>query len=351
MTKILVTGGCGFIGSHTCLALLEKDYKIFVIDSLINSSPISLERVGKLATNNNNLSLFKGDLRDIDFIRNVFAVAQNENEPISAVIHFAGLKAVGESFLKPTQYWDNNVLGTINLLRVMEDNNCKTIVFSSSATIYRVIDHVPIKENAEIKSTNPYGSTKVVVENFLNDLFISSPKEWRISSLRYFNPIGAHESGSIGEDPLGRPNNIFPLIMQVAIKRIEKLLIFGKDWPTSDGTGVRDYIHVLDLADAHIEALELLLNEKPQILKLNLGTARGTSVLELINIFEEVTNTKIKYEFAERRQGDNSTVIADNEKAKSVLKWIPKRTLQQMCIDGWRWQLNNPKGYKSNISK
>ena len=351
MTKILVTGGCGFIGSHTCLALLEKNYELYVIDSLINSSPISLERVRKLTIKSKNLSFFKGDLRDIDFIRDIFSMAQNKKKPISAVIHFAGLKAVGESFFKPIQYWDNNVVGTINLLRVMEENSCKTIVFSSSATIYRVIDNIPIKENAEIKSTNPYGNTKVVVENFLNDLFISSSKEWRISSLRYFNPIGAHESGSIGEDPLGRPNNIFPLIMQVAIKRIEKLLIFGKDWPTIDGTGIRDYIHVLDLADAHIQALEVLLNEKPQILKLNLGTGKGTSVLELINIFEEVNNVKISYEFTERRQGDNSTVIADNEKAKSVLKWIPKRSIQQMCIDGWRWQLNNPKGYANNINK
>ena len=349
---VIVTGGCGFIGSHTCLSLLKKDYEVWVIDSLINSSSLSLERVKMLSGKLGSIYLFQGDIRDIKFIREVFHEALNKNKTILGVIHFAGVKAVGESFFNPIQYWDNNVVGTINLLQVMNENNCKTIVFSSSATIYRITNNIPIKECAEIKSINPYGNTKVAIEKLLNDLYVSSPNQWRISSLRYFNPIGAHDSGLLGEDPLGKPNNIFPLIMQVAIKRIEKLLIFGNDWPTSDGTGIRDYIHVLDLADAHILSLELLLRENPQVLNLNLGTSKGTSVLELKNMFEEVNNVEIPYEFTERRKGDNSIVIADNSKAISVLNWVPKRTLEQMCIDGWKWQSNNPYGYcKSKILK
>ena len=346
--KILVTGGCGFIGSHTCLALLEKDYEVWVIDSLINSSSIALERVQKLSNKRDNIRLLQGDLRDIDFVREVFFNAKNKYTTFSGVIHFAGLKSVAESIIQPLNYWDNNVIGSINLLRVMEEYNCKTLVFSSSATIYRLHekDQKPIKESDEIHSINPYGTNKIVIEKLLSDLYTSAPNEWHISSLRYFNPIGAHHSGLIGEDPSGKPNNLFPLIMQIAIKRIEKLKIFGKDWPTSDGTGVRDYIHVLDLADAHILALELLLEEKPQLLNLNLGTGKGTSVLELITTFERVNKIKIPYEFEGRREGDNCTVVADNSLAISVLDWCPKRGLDQMCIDGWKWQSLNPEGYQ-----
>ena len=344
-SRILVTGGCGFIGSHTCLELIEKNYDICVIDSLVNSSSISLERIYLLTDKLVNISLFKGDLKDINFIREVFLKASLENSTISGVIHFAGLKSVGDSISQPIKYWDNNVNGTINLLRVMEENNCKTIVFSSSATIYRVIDDNPIKESSDIQSINPYGTTKIVIEKLLNDLHISSPKQWKICSLRYFNPIGAHPSGLLGEDPLGKPTNVFPLILQVAIGRIQKLQIYGNDWPTKDGTGVRDYIHVLDLVDAHILALEFLLNENPQIINFNIGTGEGTSVLKLIKTFETVNNVKIPYEFKERRKGDNCCVIADNAKAISVLKWLPKRDLTQMCIDGWNWQKSNPSGY------
>ena len=346
MKRILVTGGCGFIGSHTCLALLEENYEVWVIDSLINSSEISLERIKILNTKPVNLYLFKGDLRNIDFIRNVFKKAQNENINFAGVIHFAGLKSVGESMCDPIKYWDSNVIGTINLIRVMEEYNTKTIVFSSSATIYGLNDTNLIKETAEIRSINPYGTTKIVIENLLNDLYISSPKEWRISSLRYFNPIGAHPSGLIGEDPLGKPNNIFPMIMQVAIGRLDKLKVFGNDWETSDGTGVRDYIHVVDLADGHIHALSFLLNKGPQIINLNLGTSKGTSVLELIDTFERVNNVQIKYEFTDKRKGDSCSVIADNSYASSLLNWTPKRSIKQMCIDGWKWQSANPKGYK-----
>jgi len=345
MKRILVTGGCGFIGSHTCLTLLEKNYELWIIDSLVNSSSISLERIKLLTNNTSHIHFFEGDLRDIDFIRSVFINAKNKNILFSGVIHFAGLKSVGESVLDPLKYWDVNVNGTINLMRVMNENNCKTIVFSSSATIYSINDSNPIKESSEIRSINPYGTTKIAIEKLFYDLHICSPEEWRICSLRYFNPIGAHESGLIGEDPFGRPNNIFPLIMQVAIGRINKIQIYGNDWPTPDGTGIRDYIHVLDLADGHVLALEFLLDEQPQMISLNLGTSKGTSVIQLINTFESVNNVKINYEFTKRRKGDNCTVIADNSLALSTLKWTPLRSLNQMCIDGWKWQLLNPKGY------
>jgi len=345
MKKILVTGGCGFIGSHTCLALLEKNYKIVVIDSMVNSVSIALERVKKLSTNKDNLSLFRGDLRDIDFVREVFSKAKSDNQPISAVIHFAGLKSVCESIDQPIKYWDNNVNATINLIHVMEENDCNTIVFSSSATIYAIKDNLPIKESSELQAINPYGNTKIVIEKLLSDLYKSSPKSWRISSLRYFNPIAAHGSGLIGEDPRGIPNNVFPLIMQVAIGKIGKLKIFGNDWETLDGTGVRDYIHVLDIADGHIKVLEFLLKEEPQIINFNLGTSKGTSVLELLNIFQKINNIDVPYEYSDRRIGDYCTVIADNSKAKSVLDWTPKRNLKQMCIDGWKWQSANPNGY------
>ena len=345
MHRILVTGGCGFIGSHTCLALLEKNYEVWVVDSLVNSSHLVLERIKKLSNKSNNIKFFKGDIRDIEFIRKVFQKAINNDLPISGVIHFAGLKSVGESNYEPIKYWDVNVNGTINLIRVMEESNCRSIVFSSSATIYGVKDDSPIKESFDIESINPYGNTKIVIEKLLKDLYLSSPDEWRISSLRYFNPIGAHESGLIGEDPLGIPNNIFPLIMQVGMRRISKLQVFGNDWDTQDGTGVRDYIHVLDLADGHILAMEYLFNRKPQIINLNLGTGTGTSVLELINTFERVNNVSIPYEFTDRRRGDYATVIADNSKLIKVLNWKPKRDLLKMCVDGWRWQKSNPKGY------
>ena len=345
MRRILVTGGCGFIGSHTCLELLEKNYEVWVVDSLVNSSHLVLERIKKLSNKSNNLKFFKGDVRDINFIRKVFQKAINNDIPISGVIHFAGLKSVGESIDEPIKYWDVNVNGTISLIRVMEESNCRSIVFSSSATIYGIKDDTPIKESFDIESINPYGTTKIVIEKLLKDLYLSSPDEWRIISLRYFNPIGAHESGLIGEDPLGIPNNIFPLLMQVCMRRINKLQVFGNDWDTKDGTCVRDYIHVLDLADGHILAMEYLFNHNPQIMNLNLGTGTGTSVLELINTFERVNNVSIPYEFTERRKGDYASVIADNSKLVKVLNWQPRRDLLKMCMDGWRWQKSNPKGY------
>ena len=349
MSKILVTGGAGFIGSHTCLALLQKKYKIVVLDSFVNSSHISLERVKKLSkiSNFNDIEIIQGDLRNFDLIDNIFSKSRLENYPIAAVIHFAGLKSVSDSIINPLDYWDNNVFSSINLLKAMKKNNCRNIVFSSSATIYAYSnDKKPITENSLIRPVNPYGNTKAVIEKILENLSDSCSQEWRIANLRYFNPIGAHSSGILGEDPLGISNNIFPLILQVAAGKIKELKVFGNDWPTVDGTGVRDYLHVLDLADGHILALEYLLSNKPTIINLNLGTGKGCSVLDLISCFEESNKIKVPYVFSERRPGDVPYVVADNSKALNTLNWQPKRTLKEMCVDGWKWQKNNPNGYK-----
>ena len=350
MSKILVTGGAGFIGSHTCLALLQKKYKIVVLDSFRNSSPISLEMVKKISkinsSNNNEIEIIKGDLRNFDFIDNIFIKSILENSPIDVVIHFAGLKSVDDSIINPLDYWDNNVVSTINLLKAMKKNNCRNIVFSSSATIYGYTnDKNLLSENSLIRPVNPYGYTKSVIEKILENLSESEDRKWRIANLRYFNPIGAHSSGLLGEDPLGVPDNIFPLILQVAAGKLKELTIFGNDWPTVDGTGVRDYLHVLDLAEGHILALKYILENKPTIINLNLGTGKGSSVLELIKCFEEVNNVKVPYVFSKRRYGDLPYLVANNSKALKILNWEPKRSLKEMCIDGWKWQKNNPNGY------
>ncbi len=347
---ILVTGGAGFIGSHTCLELLNKGYKVYVIDSCVNSSFKSLERVKEIleirkSSNFNNLNFFKGDLRDKILLQKVFDIARNNGDSINSVIHFAGLKSVEESVLNPISYWDGNVNSTIKLLEVMEQNNCYSIVFSSSAAIYGIANE-KVKEDFIIKPINPYGSTKYAIEEFLFDLHRSFSSKWRIANLRYFNPIGAHETGFIGEDPLNKPNNLFPYICSVANGKYDLLNIFGKDWPTNDGTGVRDYIHVMDLAEGHIKTLEFLTRNEPQAINLNLGTGTGTSVLELINIFKGVSKVDIPYKFAERRKGDSAYVVADNSLAKELLNWEPKRNLKDMCKDGWRWVKLNPNGYQ-----
>ena len=350
MSTILVTGGAGFVGSHTCVSLLEKGFKVIVLDSNINSSPIALERVEdilKIKQKPHEKIVFeKGDIRDEIFLRNIFAKAVKRYSAIKAVIHFAGLKSVRESVFEPLSYWDSNLIGTLSLLKVMNDFNCKTIVFSSSASIYGSEVTTPIVENSPIKPNNPYGNTKEAIERILYDLFIStSNSEWRIANLRYFNPIGSHKTGLIGENPNDVPNNLFPLICGVAIGKYEKLNIYGNDWPTQDGTGVRDYIHVMDLAEGHLLVLELLIKEKPQILSMNLGTGRGTSVLELIRAFEEVNSVKIPYSFSNRREGDNAFVVADNNLAKSILNWEPRMSIEEMCRDGYLWQIKNPNGY------
>ena len=351
LNRILVTGGAGFIGSHTCLVLLEKGYEVVVIDSYVNSYKKSLERVIQLLKSKKeiksvNIKIVKADIRDEKSLDKLFLEYQSSGKPIEAVIHFAGLKSVKDSVNNPLQYWDVNVNGTINLLRVMNKYKCKTIVFSSSATIYGLSNNRPLKEDAEVKPINPYGKTKVAIEQLLNDAYHSNPNEWRIANLRYFNPIGAHSSGKIGEASIGIPNNIFPYITQVAAGILDKLTIFGNNWPTSDGTGIRDYIHVMDLAEGHISALEYLNENENQIINLNLGTGIGTSVLELVDTFQRVNNINISLEFASRRIGDSCTVIGDNYLAVSLLGWSPKKSIEQMCIDGWKWQSLNPKGYQ-----
>ncbi len=350
MTKILVTGGAGFIGSHTCVALLENGYEIIVLDSFANSQAKSLTRVidmfnPKTEDKNIPIQIIRGDIRDDKILDKLFSESLQINNPITAVIHFAGLKSVEQSVFNPLLYWDVNVNGSIRLLKAMTKYNCSTIVFSSSATIYGLSNQKILVEDTEIKPINPYGHTKAVIEQLLENIYESSPDNWRIANLRYFNPIGAHSSGLIGENPVGKPNNIFPYITQVASGKLDKVNIFGNDWPTIDGTGVRDYIHIMDLAEGHIAALENLLCDKSKIININLGTGLGTSVFELINIFERVNSVKIPYHIVNRRKGDLASIIADNSLALTYLDWSPKRDIEQMCIDGWKWQLLNPKGF------
>ena len=342
MKSILVTGGAGFIGSHTCLSLVEKGYKVIVVDSLVNSSKDSLDELGKILISknisiDNKISFFKGDLRDKEFIENIFLLNKEKDNPISCVIHFAGLKNVNESVAKPLKYWDINVNGTINLLHSMLKNDCRTIVFSSSATVYGSSENVILNEKNDTNPVNPYGTTKLVIEKLMSDLFHSEPNEWKIINLRYFNPIGAHPSGLIGESPKGNPANIFPSINFAASGKIKELKVFGDNWPTPDGTCIRDYIHVMDIAEGHIAALEYLENNAPQIKHFNLGTGLGTSVLELIKIFQKVNRVKVPFSFYPRREGDLSKVIADNSLAIKYLNWSPKRNLEEMCRDGWIW--------------
>ena len=350
MRSILLTGGNGYIGTHTCVSFLKKNYKIIVLDSNVNSSPISLKRVKeifKLRKNSQENIIFeKGDIRNEIFLRNVFINAIKRNSPIKAVVHFAGLKSVKDSVIDPLSYWDSNLFGALCLLKVMNKYKCKTIVFSSSAAIYGKNIKNPIEEISLIKPISPYGDTKVAVEKILENLFLSDTKhEWRIANLRYFNPIGAHHTGLIGENPYDVPSNIFPYICGVAIGKYKKLNIFGNDWPTKDGTGVRDYIHVMDLADSHLSAMEFLLNNEPQIINLNIGTGIGTSVLELVKIFEKVNNCIIPFDFYDRRLGDVAQLIANNKNAIYKLNWKPKKSLEDMCRDGWKWKKLNPNGY------
>ena len=343
MKTILLTGGTGFIGSHTSLVLLEKGYKLIIIDSHVNSRQIACKRILEVIKltkpeYSNNLSLISGDLRDQELLNRIFFDAENTGNRIDAVIHLAGLKAVAESIRDPLGYWDSNLCGALSLLKVMEAYNCMKLIFSSTATIYGSTKDQLIKEDSEIRPINPYGNTKAAVEQLLNDLFQSNPDKWCIANLRYFNPIGAHESGLIGEDPLGIPNNIFPLINRVAARQIDEFKIYGNNWDTPDGTPIRDYIHVMDLSEGHVNSLEYLLENKPQLINLNLGTAKGTSVLELINAFEKVNQVKVPYVFCPRRKGDSAITVADNSRAIETLKWFPKRNLFDMCSDGWRWQ-------------
>ncbi len=351
MKKIMITGGTGFVGSHTASVLLEKGYELIIIDSLVNSSQNVIDRLLKINEVNklkklSKLEFIKGDLRDEDFIEKCFKRIYIKGMEISAVIHFAGLKSVNESVNNPIKYWDFNLKGTINLLKCMEKYKCTNLVFSSSATIFGVNnDNKLIEEKSEIKPINPYGNTKAAIEIILKDLSASNKQDWRIANLRYFNPIGAHESGLIGENPLNFPNNIMPIINKVAAGYMDVFQIFGNDWETFDGTGIRDYLHVMDLAYGHLLSLEYLLNKKSNFLELNLGTGKGTSVLQLIETFQRVNNVRVPYEFTSRRKGDVAFYVADNSLAKRLLNWIPKRDIEIMCLDSWRWFQNNPRGF------
>lgn len=339
LKKIFVTGGLGYIGSHTCLTLMEEGFEVYILDNLCNSNIAVLSRLEMIL--NKKINFIQGDIRDNQLLEKVFKTNQ-----FSAVIHFAGLKAVGESTLTPLDYYDTNVNGTIRLLKVMQAAGVRTIVFSSSATVYGNPKKVPITEDVMCAPTNPYGQSKVMVENILRDTY-RSDASWKIAILRYFNPIGAHHSGLIGEDPCGIPSNLMPYITQVAIGRREKLAVFGNDYPTQDGTGVRDYIHVVDLAEAHVAALKYYENNN-HFLTLNLGTGQGHSVLDLVNTFEKVTGIKIRLDIVKRRIGDISQAWADPTLANQMIRWHAKRNIKDMCKDAWRWQEKNPEGYRKN---
>ena len=334
---ILVTGGVGYIGSHTCIELLEQNYEIVVVDNLSNSNLEALKRVEKIT--NKKVKFYQDDILDKNALRKIFT----ENK-IDSVIHFAGLKAVGESVQIPLDYYHNNISGTLVLLDVMKEFNCKNLVFSSSATVYGDAKIIPIPEDAPLSATNPYGRTKLFIEYILKDLY-KSDNSWNIALLRYFNPIGAHPSGLIGEDPSGIPNNLMPYITQVAVGKLEYLRIFGNDYDTVDGTGVRDYIHVCDLAHGHLCAIQKL-DEKPGLVIYNLGTGHGVSVLDMVNTFSKVNNINVPYKIVERRPGDIATCYANPEKAYQEMNFKTTKTLEDMCRDSWNWQQKNPKGYK-----
>jgi UDP-glucose 4-epimerase len=334
--KILVTGGAGYIGSHTCLELLAAGCEVVVLDNLSNARQESLRRVAEIT--GRAPSFVRGDVRDESALRQVFA-----GHRIEAVIHFAGLKAVGESVEQPLHYYDNNVNGSLCLLRAMDAAGVRRLVFSSSATVYGDPHAVPIREDFLLSVTNPYGRSKLMVEDILRDLCLSDPR-WQVALLRYFNPVGAHESGLIGEDPNGIPNNLMPFVSQVAIGKRPEVVVFGNDYPTPDGTGVRDYIHVVDLARGHLKALDTLRNTQGA-LTVNLGTGRGYSVLEMIKAFGLACGRELPYRIAARRPGDVAACYADPSLAAEVLGWRAERTIEQMCADSWRWQSQNPDGY------
>jgi UDP-glucose 4-epimerase len=338
MRTILVTGGTGFIGSHTVVELLQAGCQVVVVDNLSNSSPVVLQRIAEIT--DRTPQFVEADIRDRASLQRVFS----EHRP-EAVIHFAGLKAVGESAEKPLSYYQNNLSGTATLCEVMAENNCKQLVFSSSATVYGDPQILPISEKSPTGATNPYGRTKLFIEEMLRDLHNADP-EWRIAILRYFNPVGAHPSGKIGEDPTGIPNNLFPFISQVAVGQRSRLSVFGDDYNTVDGTGVRDYIHVVDLAIGHLRALERL-SASPGLVTCNLGTGKGYSVLEMVAAFTRVSGRDIPYTVLPRRAGDIAACWADPSYAKDELGWQTERDLDQMCFDGWNWQSRNPKGYES----
>ncbi|MGM9668251.1 MAG: UDP-glucose 4-epimerase GalE [Faecousia sp.] len=336
--NVLVTGGAGYIGSHTCVELLNSGYEVTVVDNLCNSNAKALDRVQEIT--GKTLRFYRGDVRDEDLMRRIFA----ENE-IRCVIHFAGLKAVGESVGKPWAYYDNNLNSTLVLTKVMGEAGCKNLIFSSSATVYTADNRMPLREDSRTGGcTNPYGWTKYMTEQILSGIAFAD-KDWSVCLLRYFNPIGAHESGRIGEDPRGIPNNLMPFITQVAVGRREKLSVYGNDYDTPDGTGVRDYIHVVDLAKGHVAAVKHV-TEHNGCNVFNLGTGVGYSVLDMVNTFMEVNHVDVPYQIVDRRPGDVATCYADPAKSAAELGWKAEKNLADMCRDSWTWQKNNPRGYE-----
>jgi len=335
--KILVTGGVGYIGSHTVIQLVENGNEVVIVDNLSNSKIEALKKVEEIT--NTKIKFYEVDLLEKEKLNQIFV-----DENIDAVIHFAGLKAVGESVEIPLHYYNNNVVGTLNLLEVMEKNNVQKLVFSSSATVYGDPHTVPITEDFPLSATNPYGRSKLMIEEILRDLYKSDPK-WDIAILRYFNPVGAHESGKIGEDPNGIPSNLMPFISQVAVGKRSALAVFGNDYQTIDGTGVRDYIHVVDLADGHLKALEKLV-QNPGCVEYNLGTGNGYSVLEVIKAFQSASGNEIAYKIVDRRPGDVGACYANPKLAKEELGWEAKYGIEKMCEDSWRWQSQNPNGFE-----
>ena len=345
MSQILLTGGLGFIGSHTCLSLINHGYNVLIIDSLVNSSKLNLNKIKNIVRKNNksnlgNIIFFECDLRNNKLLDEIFYKQISLNNPIKSVIHFAGLKSVEESVKDPIKYWDLNINSTLSLLSSMKKFNCNNLVFSSSATIYKPLANEKLQEEAFQEPINPYGNTKISIEILLKDLFLSEKNKWRIINLRYFNPVGAHESGEIGEEPKGKATNLFPIIEKVVIGELDKLLVFGNDWPTDDGTCIRDYIHVMDLSDAHLAALKFLHENKSQYLSVNIGTGKGLSVLDIIETYSKINNISIPYQFVERRKGDAPYVVADNKLALKLLDWKPIRDIDQICIDSYRYIKN-----------
>ena len=345
MTEIvLLTGGAGFIGSHIALNMLKKNFSVIIFDSFINSSRNVFNNFSRVFEDEflrQNLYICEGDLRDDESLKKLFKDFNKLGKNIDAVIHCAGLKSVMDSCFNSLNYWDVNMAGTINLIKVMHSFSCKKLIFSSSATVYDSNQFGLLNENSKLNPTNPYGNTKFAIEKFLEDVYLSSKNEWKIISLRYFNPIGADPEGLIGESSSSEKNNIYPILLDVASKRLDKFVIYGNDWDTKDGTCVRDYIHINDLAESHIRALEYISETSNNFLKLNIGTGKGTSVLELINTFQEINKVKIPYVFGKRRKGDIASVIADNKLAKNILNWTPQKDLEDMCRDGWNWFINS----------
>jgi UDP-glucose 4-epimerase len=338
MKKILVTGGAGYIGSHTTLVLLQHGYDVVVLDNFCNSSATALTRVESIAQK--NITVVKGDVRDVDCLNQLFSL-----QTFSAVIHFAGLKAVGESVSEPLRYYDNNVVGTLRLIDAMNAANVDRLIFSSSATVYAASGKPRFTETSPLGPASPYGTSKLMCEQVLRDVCVSKTK-LKVALLRYFNPVGAHESGMLGEDPNGTPNNLMPYISQVAVGKLKTLSVYGNDYPTPDGTGIRDYIHVMDLAEGHLAALNAI-DSLPQVSAINLGSGNGHSVMDVIRAFEKASGRMIDYKVVARRDGDIADYFADAALAKQCLGWQTKRSIEQMCADSWRWQQQNPNGYAS----